>query len=153
MTGIEWQAASTVMAAQRLAHFVKTTQEDRLDWCPKSELGHSSRSALDQLGECIRLNRSFASVLRGEGPLKQELTVTDAAVGCKQVVDSARELASAIGALDEADLSKKFDVGFGQFPGAAVVSIPGWNMIYHCGQVNMIQMLYGDMEFHMPPME
>lgn len=153
MTALEWQAASTVVAAQRLAHFIKTTQEDKLEWGPQSELGHAGRSAMDQVGECIRLNRSFASVLRGEGPKQTEVDVSNPAVCCDQVIDSARDLAGAIGKLDESALGQTFDVGFGKFPGAMVVSIPAWNMIYHCGQVNYIQTLYGDKEFHMPPVD
>ena len=48
-------------------------------------------------------------------------------------------------------MGKLYDLPFGQFPGSFCITVPAWNMIYHCGQVNYVQLLYGDDVFHMPP--
>ena len=35
--------------------------------------------------------------------------------------------------------------------GITLIEMPYRNMAYHCGQLNFIQTIYGDKEFHLPP--
>src|SRR5438105_937014 len=66
MTVLEWQADIIEKAAQRLAFWVTTTPEDKLQWCPTVDENSCARCIIDQIDECIRVNKGFAALLRGE---------------------------------------------------------------------------------------
>ena len=59
-------------------------------------------------------------------------------------------LADAIRALTNADLEREFTTRRGPMPGTNLIEGPMRNMHYHVGQVNLLQLLYGDGEFHVP---
>ena len=62
-----------------------------------------------------------------------------------------RGLAAAIRAMTEADLSRVYAHPRAQISGENLIVMCYRNMAYHVGQINLIQMLYGDAEFHLPP--
>jgi hypothetical protein len=97
--------------------------------------------------------RRFAALLRGETPPppSSDWPFQDGAEAQEQVRQSTRELAAAIRALDEGALARTYPTGMGPMPGAMVLRIAGGNLAYHVGQINFIQTLYGDTEFHLPP--
>ena len=49
------------------------------------------------------------------------------------------------------DLHRKFQHPRGLFVGSNLIMMCLRNMAYHAGQINLIQMLSGDGEFHVPP--
>ena len=151
----EYVAHQTERMSAGLAHFVATTREDKLHWQPQTEGSAPTRSVLEQIGECVVVNRMIAAGLRGEtaAPMtgRPALTLTSGAEAQEQLVASGAELAAAIRTLTEADLEKLYEHPRGQFLGANIIMMPLRNMAYHAGQINLIQMLVGDPEFHMPP--
>jgi len=60
------------------------------------------------------------------------------------------DLAGALRTLTDADLEKTFEHPRGTMLGKNLILMPMRNMGYHIGQLNFIQMLYGDTEFHVP---
>ena len=62
----------------------------------------------------------------------------------------AEELAAAIRGLTEEDLERTYPHPRGPRLGANLILICYRNMAYHAGQINYIQTLYGDQEFHVP---
>jgi hypothetical protein len=50
----------------------------------------------------------------------------------------------------EAALAKSYELPFGTFTGWEITEICMANMHYHVGQINYIQLLYGDSVFHFP---
>ena len=151
MNMFEWQGQSTEAASKRLAHFVKTTREDWLENCPKCDDASNTRSVMDVVSECIRVNCRFTALLEGQAFAEDDTIWTDPDEACSLLIDSASQVGSAIAKQDDSVLGKTFELPFGTFPGAVIISIPAWNMIYHAGQINYVQRLYGDIEFHMPP--
>ena len=154
MTVQEFQAKRIERIAEALAHFVKTTPEDKLDWCPAACAESQTRSILAQIGECVKVNRAIAAILRGEtvdyyGSPAVEFTSGEEAQ--RQIVESGQELASVIRKLDDAGLDRTFPHWRGTFRGEIMLEAPYRNMAYHAGQINYIQCLAGDSEFHMPP--
>jgi len=147
----DWQAKSIEQTAAMLAHWVSTTNPEKLDWCP--ELKGRGRSVYDQINECAGVNRSFAAVLRGETPAKraEEHSYTSAAHAGDDLIASGKELAEAVRNLGPEALTAKYTLRMGEVPGAVLVSVPLANMNYHAGQVNFIQLLDGDEDFHLPP--
>jgi hypothetical protein len=127
---------------------------DRQTWHPPVE-GNVGRDALDQIVECGLLNGYFADAFRsGQIP-----TVDwDAYTAKKATIDSGEKalaalkegneaLASAVGACSPSRLAETFvhpfyqkETNFAEF-----ADFFYWNMCYHEGQINYIQVLYGDM--------
>jgi hypothetical protein len=158
MTIGEWQAKRIERIADALAHFVDTTVPDRLDWRPPAEGAAQTRSALDQISECILVNRYFAALLRGETPAQATAVREEpprpfqsAGEAKAQLLESAREVADAVRALDADALTRTYPHRRGPVSGESLIEMPYRNMAYHAGQINFIQTLYGDTEFHVPP--
>lgn len=68
----------------------------------------------------------------------------------KDLVASAEELATTIEHLDDSALLRTYETGLGPVKGKFLLEMPVNNMYYHGGQLNLIQLLYGDPEFHVP---
>ncbi len=159
MNVFEWQARATEQSARVLTHSLSMTQEDKLDWSPAVDASSKTRPILEQMYECALVNRRFAALLRGETPPPPPSsdgpapTFADLKEARNQVMESATELAAVIRSLDESALTNSYPTGRGPMTGADLIRLPATNMIYHWGQVNYVQTLYGDTEFHLPPRE
>jgi hypothetical protein len=156
MTVQEFQAKRTERIAEALAHFVATTREDRLNWEPPADGEGETRGVLEQVEECIIVNGLYAGLLRGEAvdreaAREKRLNFVDVTDASAQLTASGREVAEAIRALSDGDLTREFPFWRGPVRGENLIEMPYRNMCYHCGQVNFIQTLYGDQEFHVPP--
>ena len=151
MTIAEWQAHQTVKAAKILSHFVESTPEDRRKWQPKADEASDVRSILEILGECIFANRRIRCYFLGEEPPAPPAnfdTFSSVAEGTEQLQDSAEAVAAEIAKLKSDDLMRMIKTHRGPLPAAVAMQLPLRNMTYHMGQINMIQLLYGDKEFH-----
>ncbi|HLK56794.1 MAG TPA: DinB family protein [Chthonomonadaceae bacterium] len=138
--------------ADNLERNLKAMPEDKWSWRPND----AGRSALHQVVECAGFNHLGAQVLKThEFPpfdpqaLKQaEATydTLDKALGFLHT--STDEFVAAIEALPEADLDAMVTLPWGQRSLAEVIFLVHNNMVYHLGQINHIQMQYGDYEMH-----
>src|SRR5690242_12329244 len=102
----EYVARQTERMTEALAHIIAATPEDKLVWHPKLEGSAPTRSILEQVGECVSVNRFVAALLRGENLTPPsggwpEIVFANGQDAQEQLVASARELAAAIGSLDE----------------------------------------------------
>ncbi len=146
----EFQARKIVRVARTLAHFVATTPADRLDWCPATCDYSSTRSALDQVRECVALNRNFATLLRHDDCESTESpAIVDSTSAQKELIASAHELADVVRGLPDEALISHFTTPHASMTGEVLIDLPCRNMAYHGGQINFIQLLLGDREFHM----
>ena len=149
-------AAQTERMAASMTHFLVSMPEDKLTWVPAIDGSAPLRNALQQTGECIVVNRLIAAVLRGEDVkgtpgAYPEPAFANAQEAGEQLRTSAQELASAIRAMTEGDLTRVYAHPRGQMQGQNILMMCLRNMAYHSGQINLLQMLYGDPEFHVPP--
>ncbi|HLI48027.1 MAG TPA: DinB family protein [Chthonomonas sp.] len=147
----DYVAAHTRAIAESLAHFVRTTAPDKLNWRIQVSDTVTTRSVLDLIAECVAVNYSFASYLQGvprdvETPVFQE-----AEPALQALLESADALAKAIESLSDADLEREYERRNVRIPGHRFILMGYRNMAYHAGQINFIQTLYGDTEFHVPP--
>ena len=153
MTVQEYQADAIVRAAKTLAHFVMACPDEKRDWTPEVAGAAPLRSALDMVSECIAVHGIFIAILRGEtpvsgSPIEAPRTFGTAEEGCAQLIASAGELAANVRAMTDADLSREYQGRRGPMTGYDLIEPPLRNMNYHSGQVNLLQLLYGDPEFH-----
>jgi hypothetical protein len=154
MTIQEFQGGAVERAAATLAHFLDTTAEDKRDWTPTIEGASGLRSAKEQVRECILVNRMIAKILRGEAvqtstppSQSQEQPFSDIEEAQAKLIESGRVLGDAIRAMSDDDLTREFPTRRGPMLGYLLLEMPLRNMHYHGGQINLLQLCYGDTEF------
>jgi hypothetical protein len=152
----DFVARQTERMADSLAHFIASTPADRLVWHPKGDENAQTRSMLEQIGECVSVNRGFVTLIRtGELSLPSggwpDIHFVNGADAQEQLVMSARELAEALRNMTDDDLTRAYNHPRGPILGENLLLMCYRNMAYHAGQINFIQTLYGDTEFHVPP--
>lgn len=155
MTTAGYAADQTERMAESLAHFVAETKADRLAWNVKTENGGETRSVYQLVSECVLVNRFFAQLIRGDAnPTPHNMQADIEFPGPKDaqqnLMESAKELADAIRLLSDEQLGETFAHPRGPILGSNLILMSYRNMAYHAGQINFIQTLYGDSEFHMP---
>jgi len=155
MTVQEFQAESIENTAGLLAFWLGTIPEDKRSWTPALEGAAGLRTALEMVAECAAANRFFAGLLRHETPqgfnpfeVKADYATVEAAQ--QDLLSSAAEVAAAVRGLSDEDLQAEFVLRRGAMKGYQVIAFPLRNMTYHGGQLNYLQLLYGDTTFHIP---
>jgi hypothetical protein len=155
MTITEYIARQTERIADSLAHFIAATPEDKLAWHPSCEGSAHTRSILEQVSECVHVNRMVAALLRGSDVSQlanlPDIHFANGQDAQEQLVSSARELSSALRVMTDDDLTRVYNHPRAQMAGENLIMSCYRNMAYHAGQANFIQVLYGDAEFHVPP--
>ncbi|MEA2553716.1 MAG: hypothetical protein QOJ65_1892 [Fimbriimonadaceae bacterium] len=132
---------------------------DKADWIPQGE----ARSVLNQMQEIAVAATWFMNVIQDlriprEKDQGIDETMVRAREGLKTIdacVDMARattsDLCRAIASFPEEALEVEVTLPFG--PGQAVsmgsvLYLHAWNLTYHLGQINQIQLMLGDREMH-----
>jgi len=154
LTLVGWQARQIQKAAGFICHFVESTREDRLRWCPSTEEKSQCRSVMDMAGECVNANERFLAYLQARtvGPRPESFDAYETVQDLKQALTaSADALAEEIRGYNAEDLNRMVTTHRGVMPVSLAIQFPLRNMTYHMGQINMIQMLYGDTVFHITP--
>lgn len=156
MTVFEFQATKIERIAVSLSQFLASTCPDKLDWHPPIE-GADTRTIYEMIGECVQTNLNCAAALRASETAPHtsrtdppEMHFSSPEDAGQALIDSARELAAAVRAMHETDLDREFSHWSGDIRGEIYIEAPYRNMAYHAGQINYIQTLYGDREFHVP---
>lgn len=147
----DYVAEQTERVAAALADFAATTAPNRLHWEPSGEGGAKGRSVLDQIAECVGVNFRFAALLRGDAAPDAFPAPQTATEAQEQLTASAGALAAAIRGLSDDALEAPLQLPRGPLLTRSVMLAPFRNMAYHAGQINFIQTLAGDTEFHSPP--
>ena len=152
----DYMANQVERMAAGLAHFIETTDADKLNWKPELPGSAGTRSALQQVSECVQVNRTFAKLFRGESIAipaggYPDLEFADSKAARTALIESAQDFSATIKNLDETSLDKMYTHPRGEILGHNLLIMPLRNMAYHAGQINQIQMLLGDAEFHTPP--
>lgn len=134
-----------------MASFIESTQADVLHWRPETPDSKGTRTILEMVAECVAVNNRFAAKLTGlnEGDIAEpNLVGTEDAVS--QIVESGQNLAEVVGGLSDEALTREI-IHNGCRMSATYLAVGAYrNMAYHCGQINLIQMLKGDAENHRP---
>ena len=158
MTAKELICTLNDQATEGLFRAARAGAADKLEWKP----GEKARSALDIARECA-LSPTWATELLETRKMPEFNETTMAEYEAKKnaipSLDAAEALAkenvaalnAAIGAFPESDLRVTMHVPFGpnpNWPFYNVMMLHVWNCHYHTGQLNYIQTLYGDTDFH-----
>jgi hypothetical protein len=152
MSVLEWQARQAEAVAGAVSHWVMTTDQTKLDWTPELNGNRCCRSVYDQIEECAGVLNGIAKLVRGqEWPPEEEKEKADYKSGeeaCEALKAAAANYAAAMRSADESVLDGTFKMPWGEAPASFMISLAVANMNYHGGQINAIQMMLGDQEFH-----
>ncbi len=144
---------STVQALEDVCRAALAVPADKQDWSP----GGKSRSVLNQMQEIAGTPTLFLPLLRdGDVPDDQDhhksavsLHSVDACIA--EAKRATTEFLQVVEDLPDSRLDEEVTLSFA---GGSLVTIaevllmPSWNMTYHLGQINQIQLLLGDAEMH-----
>ena len=150
----QFLAARLRGAAKDLHNAAKKMPAERIAWHPAVE-GNNGRDALDQVLECAYLNEWGAKAfLDGAVPqldnddykARQDAN-RNADAAQKWLTEGTEKLAQAVESRSAAQLGESMINPFTKQPSnfAEFADFFYWNTVYHEGQVNYIQVLYGDM--------
>ena len=130
---------------------------EKLDWCP----GGVARSVLNQMQEVATSGTWFLPIVESrvvpvfdkesaQEHTKFRRTLTTIAQCIDEARQSTSQLCQAIIAFPDADLESEVTLPFGSGSTsmADVLAMHYWNMVYHLGQINQIQLLLGDSVMH-----
>jgi hypothetical protein len=155
----EQAAEMTRKGMESLLRAVQFVPEEKRSWVPMGD----ARTPLDMLAECIQMCDVFEGFLTSdempqvdraahmairEGLLKQ---CGDLAEASKMAREGASHLCDVMLAVPNERLDRDFTLPMGGgmvVKGIDLLFMPYWNMTYHVGQLNYIQMLLGDKEMH-----
>jgi len=141
--------------AATLARTAKAVPEDKWKWMPLD----AGRTVHDQVAECGGINFFVAKLLQArEVPpmdpdaLKNLREMNDTPEKALGLLETGTEtLVAAVLAFPEEHINDTITLPFGGGMTKSFMEImlmPHWNMIYHEGQINYIQTLYGDSKMH-----
>lgn len=141
--------------AKSLVRIVNSTRPDKIEWSPLNQ----GRTVLDQIQECAVIcllsqetfSKRIDPVIDWEqfGKMKVQFPTIEKAIEALETNTEA--LAKVLEAFPEEHLQDIVHLPWG--PGmtktfAQFMMMPIQNMIYHYGQINYIQTLYGDKDMH-----
>lgn len=148
----------TQKAADDLCRAAAAVPPDRIDW----SAGGVARSALNQMQEIATSAAFFLPVFQDRQVPKFDEHAQTEAVRIRQGLDTLEKciaetrrsmamLGGAIAAFPDAALDEEITLPFGggmTMTMADVLALPYWNLIYHLGQINQIQLILGDPVMH-----
>ncbi len=149
---------STQKALDDVCRAAESVPVDKLEW---SVMG-SVRTVLSQMQEIATAGRWFLPIVRDRvAPEFDEHAAREAAKLRKsfdtleKCIEGAREstseLLQAVTNFPDEALEDEIALPFGggvTMTMADVLALHGWNLVYHLGQINQIQLMLGDREMH-----
>ncbi len=140
------------MAVNDLLAAARSTQPDKITWVPMGE----GRTVLDQLTECVLANTKWRDILQTRHYANVSPEVRERIHAQCDTLDntlaaleqSGAALMEAIAAVPDAETGEEIETPWEAYTLADCCLHAYWNMVYHEGQINYIQTLYGDTEDH-----
>lgn len=136
-------------AQHHLLVALKYTPDDKLDWVPMGK----AKTPWEIAVECAMVYRGVVSLIEGgsiDAPAR-ELNPDDHATreGLLKLLDeSLCELVSAAEGLTEEQLGETRQAPWGQDTVGGLLGKAQFHTIWHLGQLNYVQSLWGDTEMH-----
>jgi len=141
---------------EALFRVARAVPEDKLNWKPMD----NGRTVLDQLQECAQSATFFAGLFNPESEQDLSPEATEARKRERQswtTIDqceaacnaNSAPLYEAIRQIPDERLEETIELPWGETATIAdALAFQYWNLVYHHGQINYLQTLYGDFEMH-----
>ena len=149
--------AEFTRAKDRLAKDLATTPDDKINWSPSS----TSRTPIECVVHAAMGTRGIMGMFQGQPFPFSSMAELDAFSREKEKEYKTRE--QAISVLEETSteycdwldsltpdqINSKWESPMGSFPMAAAITFPADHLRCHAGQIEYIQTIYGDRDWHM----
>ena len=124
---------------------IKAVPEDKLDWKP----AEGSRPIRKIFTEAVMMPEYVAKAVTERcvpeyEPLAAEYEKLSISELFQRLPKNAESLNTAIAAFPESDYEQTLEAPWGTWTYFQTISYPYWNLMWHTGQINYIQSLYGD---------
>ena len=132
-----------------LTKAIVAVPKDKLDWKP----AEGSRTIRQVFTEAVMIPAYIAKAMNSRAvPPYDEMAASYAKMPIadlvKQIDLNAEEYYAALRAFPEADYAKNLEAPWGVWTYFQTLSYPYWNLMWHTGQINYIQTMYGDQNFY-----
>lgn len=149
---------ATQKALDDVCRAAQSVPEDKIEWIPMGD----ARSVLSQMQEVATAGAWFIPLVRDrkqpefdEHARKEAIKIRQSYDTLDKCIEAARnstsDLCQAIAAFPESALEEEMNLPFGGgvvMTMADVLGMHNWNLVYHLGQINQIQLMLGDREMH-----
>lgn len=149
---------ATQKALDDVCRAASSVAKDKLEWVAMGD----ARSVLSQMQEVATAGRWFLPIVRDrtspefdEHARREAVRLRQSFDTIEKCIEAARDttsdLCQAIAAFPDDALEDEMQLPFGGgvvMTMADVLSMHHWNMVYHLGQINQIQLMLGDREMH-----
>lgn len=137
-------------------HTFSFVPDDKLSWSPSA----TSKSALQIAAHLAVSNFGISRVIRGEGSgdmpmdeLMKQMAEQEAALTTREAVieaikESTKVVIASLDSINDSNIDATLASPFGEFPAKFWMFLPGNHMMGHAYQVDYIQTIYGDVDFH-----
>jgi hypothetical protein len=149
--------AEFIRAKERMAHVLAATPDDRINWSPSS----TARTPLQQVAHGALAIAGIQGMMAGKPFPYASIAEADAAWRCDEKEFTTREQVLALLEKNSAEylawldtltpeqLASTLQTGFGSFPMAAAITFAADHLRGHTAQIDYIQSIYGDLDWHM----
>ncbi len=160
----ELVALAKMNAARNVAYLLNTfsfVPDDKLTWSPSS----TSKSALRIVAHCAVSNYGISNAIRGEempegvdmpAMMKmmeeKELAITTREQAIAAVNESLEIVMTALDTVTDERIGGTSDSPFGAMPMMFWIFLPGNHIGGHAYQIDFLQTIWGDNDFHFPTM-
>ena len=144
-------------AHERIKKALNTTAEDKLNWSPSStcrtpiqQVAHAALSVNGIQGmfqgkpfpfsDVVEADRKFREMEKEYGTKQQVLDLLD---------KNGKEYLAFLDTLTPDQVRSNVSMGFGEFPMASAITFPADHLRAHAAQIDYMQTIYGDMDWHM----
>ncbi|NLC58550.1 MAG: DinB family protein [Armatimonadetes bacterium] len=143
----------TRMAKERLLKTFSFVPEEKLTWSPSP----TAKSALQILAHTGTSNQSLAALLRGEpGGAEEherlhaaEAAITTRAQAVQLIEESTEEVLAALDTLTPERIASMVETPWLTAPMPFFMGLPALHMQGHAAQIDYLQTIWGDEQFHM----
>ena len=149
--------AEFIRAKERMARALATTPDDKINWTPGScartplqQVVHSAMAVSGIQEMLVGKPFPYADVAEADSTWRaeeKEFTTREQALSLLE--QSSAEYLAWLDTLTDAQVASTLQLPFGAFPMASAITFPADHLRNHAAQIDYIQTIYGDQDWHM----
>jgi hypothetical protein len=149
--------AEFVRAKERMIRVLTTTPDDKINWSPGpcartplQQVAHGAMSIPGIQGMLVGKPFPYADIVEADAAWRaaeKEFTTREQVLGLLE--QGSTEYLAWLDTLTSEQLASTLQLPFGAFPMAAAITFPADHLRNHAAQMDYIQTLYGDRDWHL----
>ncbi|MCW3094385.1 MAG: hypothetical protein JWL77_3 [Chthonomonadaceae bacterium] len=149
--------AEFIRAKERMARALTTTPEDKINWSPApcartplQQVAHAAMAVSGIQDMIVGKPFPYADIVEADAAWRaaeKEFTTREQVLGLLE--QSSTEYLAWVSTLTSEQLASTLQLPFGSFPMAAAITFPADHLRNHAAQMDYIQTIYGDQDWHL----